>query len=290
MTLHDLLRDYVAHLRARDYSPGTIEEVWYCTGKMLRWLASVKKVTSPEKLREEHLASWQRHLSQARTDRGFPLKPGTVNKTVTYVKGFLKHMAQKGHLVRSLAEVPQRVKESQTLPTSVLSHKQVKDLLNQVDTSTPEGQRNRTIMELLYSTGIRARELLGLNVQDVDFDRGTALVHGKGSKDRVVPVGKTALRFLRSYVAGVRPFLLHAPSEQALFLNPLGRRLSYDSLRNWIRRHADSVGLDVHVTAHTFRSYAELGITGGRARRKCSGAAPGCITSRSCSAMNPWTR
>jgi site-specific recombinase XerD len=97
--------------------------------------------------------------------------------------------------------------------------------------------------------------LLGIDLPDVDLDRGTALVHGKGPKDRVVPIGKTALRWLRSYVVAVRPFPLGRrgyPREAALFLNTHGRRLGYHGLQRVICALREKLGLDA-ITAHTFR-------------------------------------
>lgn len=142
------------------------------------------------------------------------------------------------------------------MPRSGLTHAQVRKLLHKIDTGTEEGHRNRAILELLYTSGIRARELLGIDLPDMDLDRGTALVHGKGAKDRVVPIGKTALRWLHSYVVAVRPFLLarHGddPHETALFLNSHGRRLGYHGLQRAIRALRDKLGLE-DVTAHTFR-------------------------------------
>jgi site-specific recombinase XerD len=120
------------------------------------------------------------------------------------------------------------------------------------------------MLELLYSTGLRARELLGLDVADVDLRSATARVLGKGEKERVAPIGRTALRLLESYLKGVRPFLLRNPREPALFLNRRGRRLAYDDLLRLVHRHAARVGAAVTVTPHTFRrSCATEMIRGG---------------------------
>ena len=106
---------------------------------------------------------------------------------------------------------------------------------------------------MLYSTGIRVSELLGLNVRDVDLDNATAVVLGKGNKQRVVPIGKTALRLLESYLKAVRPFLLKKSDEQALFLNHAGERMPYHTVRRIVQRQAEAAGLEIKVTPHTFR-------------------------------------
>jgi site-specific recombinase XerD len=100
---------------------------------------------------------------------------------------------------------------------------------------------------------LRAGEILALDVEGVSFDTKTLRVMGKGHKERVVPVGKTALRFLKSYIIAVRPFFVHDPHESALFLDRTGRRYAYHNLQSMIRHRTRKMKFDVHVTAHTFR-------------------------------------
>jgi site-specific recombinase XerD len=109
------------------------------------------------------------------------------------------------------------------------------------------------LLELLYSTGIRAGEALGLDISRIDLKNATALVYGKGRKERVVPIGATALRHLESYLAAVRPFLLHEPGEQAVFLDAQGQRLPYHVFRRLVHRYAAAAGITLNVTPHTFR-------------------------------------
>jgi site-specific recombinase XerD len=102
-------------------------------------------------------------------------------------------------------------------------------------------------------SGIRASELLGLDVKDVDFANGTAWVVGKGQKERMVPVGRTALGILENYVKGVRPFLLKESGEQALFLDDFGKRHPYHTLLRLVHGVARAARAPVNVTPHTFR-------------------------------------
>ena len=120
-------------------------------------------------------------------------------------------------------------------------------------TDTAEGYRNRTILELLYSSGIRSAELLGLDLPHIDITDRTALVIGKGRKQRVVPFGVTAARFLETYIKGIRPHFLTHGSEAAIFLDSTGKRLPYYSLRRIVQACCQNSGLDVNVTPHTFR-------------------------------------
>ncbi len=252
-TLEEHSREYLDHLRSLNYSPRTIEDMFYTLRRLLAWLKDTYLVTTPDRIRKKHLDAWHYHVCGTRNLKGYPIKPTTINKQGAFVRGFLLHLAARGYVLKSLLDVLRRVKEPSTLPSSVLSHAHVRKLLRKISTNTPEGYRNRTILELLYTSGMRARELIGLDVGDVDLDRGTALVHGKGNKERVVPIGKTALRYLRNYVTAVRPFLVRDRTEMAIFVNHLGRRYAYHSLQDYIQATRERLGFPDHVTAHTFR-------------------------------------
>ena len=252
-TLTSLSADYCDHLRSHNYSPRTVKSAHWDVRKLLRWLSVTYQIHTPDRLGKRHIRAWQRHLLDYRTAKGLPLRPGTVNSRLAYTKGFLLFAAERGYVLRSLAQAVEPVKTPVHLPGGVLTHEQIRRILKKIPTSTPEGYRSRAILELLYTSGIRAGELVGLDVADINFESGTALVLGKGNRERVVPIGRTALRYLKSYVAGVRPFLAKDGTEPALFLNRNGQRYSYPSLWEWIRETFDRLEPDAHVTAHTFR-------------------------------------
>ncbi|MEI8121262.1 MAG: tyrosine-type recombinase/integrase [bacterium] len=197
------------------------------------------------------------------TQRGFSppfaayllaMKAQTLNIHIINARGFLDHLAMRGLVPAPLSSALECVKAPSLLPQSALTHAQVRKFLGSIRTVTPEGFRNRAMIELLYSSGLRAAELLGLDVGDIDFDQATAIVTGKGSKQRVVPIGRTALRCLENYLKAVRPFMTRNPSETALFLNKQGVRLHYNAFCQIVTDCAHGTGLGVaHITAHTFR-------------------------------------
>ena len=145
------------------------------------------------------------------------------------------------------------VKEPIFLPGSVLTHEQVQRLVAAVPTDTPEGYRLRTMLEVLYSSGLRIAELLGLDLGDVDFGSATAKVLGKGRKERIVPVGRTALQFLEGYIRAVRPLAVGTSDEKAIFVNADGRRFTYYTFLRMLHATARRAGLPANVTPHTFR-------------------------------------
>jgi len=251
-TLAELLPEYLDYKLALNFSPATTGTISRNCRSFFRWLERQYEITTADQLRKIHLERWQKHLASWQTKKGTPLKARSINKNIESVRGFLKYLAFHCYITSALAVTPQYVKEPQMLPGSILTHKEMKKMLSRVDTTTPEGYRDRTILELLYSSGIRVGELLGLDVEDVDVNNSAAKVTGKGKKDRIVPVGRTALRYIESYIVAVRPFLAADHSERALFLHR-GKRLRYQILLRTIHAAAERVGIDKQVSPHTFR-------------------------------------
>jgi len=252
-TLYEHKVEYLEHLLSLRYSVRTIQKRRQALDLFLPWLRNTFQVLTPNQLQKSHLQAWQKDLFGHRTLRGLPLKPSSINSQVGSVRHFLLYLVNRGYIMKSICDALERVKEPSTLPGSVLTHSEVRKLLKCIDTSSPTGYRDRALLEMLYTSGVRATELLDLDVGSIDFEQGTALVNGKGNKQRVVPVGKTALRYLKSYVLGVRSFLLREKTEQSLFLNREGRRFAYHNLRYLLRRCTRNMKLDTRVTPHTFR-------------------------------------
>ena len=251
-TLPEWLADYMEHARTLGKSPVYLRTARFQLLVFLRWLAA-EKIATADWLRREHLDAWLKHLVAWRTAKGLPLKPKSVNKQIESTRGFLRWLAVRGLVPASLIDALPYIREPQLLPVSVLAHGQVKKLVAKIDTTSGEGFRDRAMLELLYSTGIRAAELCGMDAADIDLDNATAIVMGKGRKQRVVPIGRTALRLMESYLKGVRPFLVRQPGERALWLNTRGARMLYSVLLRRLHLHADRLDLPVTVTPHTFR-------------------------------------
>ena len=252
-TLFDLAELYLEHLRMLKMSPLTLRGNKYRLKAFLRWLETEKLVQTADQIQKSHLDGWLARLNTRFTYHGLPMKPQAVNTMLGSVRTFLQYLAERGYVMQSLVNVLHYVKIPKLLPGSVLTHAQARKLLSRVDSDSPEGYRNKTMLELLYSSGLRAAELLNINISDVDFAGAMATVIGKGNKQRIVPVGRTALRCLETYLKAVRPYLLKDKNETALFLGKDGKRFTYPHLSELTRRYAVKAKLDINVTAHTFR-------------------------------------
>jgi len=253
-SLAELTEELYERYRGLRSSPHTIARIKTALKMFLTYLEDTLRVRTPEAITQAHLHGFQSHLSARLTRTGMPLKPSTINSVIKGVRPFLEMLYEYGLTRRPLARYLRYVKVPDLLPTSILSHAQVKQLMRKIDATTPVGIRDRAAIELLYSSGIRIGELEGLTLQDIDIERGVARVVGKGRKERYVPIGKTAIKWLSSYIRGVRPFaLLGHGDSAAVFINQTGGALSQHTLRDRVRGYGRQLGLDIHITPHTFR-------------------------------------
>ena len=245
--------DFLTMQKSQNKSPLTIKSYSFNGRHFIKFLVQNFRVELPVDIRRSHLDSFQHHLKEKRTRKGIPIKPRTINRSITAARNFLGFLAKRGHILSALVNHLVYVKEPQLLPTGILDDKQVRALLRKIDTSTAKGYRNRTILELMYTSGIRANELVLLDVNSVNLDNKTMLVFGKGSKERIVPIGKTAMKYLENYIRSIRPFLGPQQDENALFLNSQGDRLQYRPLLRIVHNCTDDLGFDISVTPHVFR-------------------------------------
>lgn len=252
-TLPDLINEHVDHLKSLRYSASTQYRAKWCLRHFTVWLKASYGLEAVERLLPEHLRKWHQHITARRTMDGHPLAAKTINNYIEHIRCWLKRLAKGGYLNQSLLDWVPYVRKSKLLPGSVLTHSQMRKLLVGIPTNTQYGYRDRAMLEVLYSSGIRAGELLGLNLEDVDFKNRAMKVRGKGDKERIVPIGRTAARYLDSYIIAVRPFLVRDRAERALFLNQHGYRLLYCRFHTAVRGYMQKDGMDIHVTPHTFR-------------------------------------
>lgn len=219
----------------------------------IRFLDDTFAVQTPDRLRPRHLHAYQKHLAQAPGRHGLPMKPSAINTRVYTARALLEFLRRRGFLVSDWREHLSPVRLPKLLPGFAPEHRQVKRILRMPDTSTHDGILHRAVMELLYTSGVRVGELVGLTLDELDLERGRAIVHGKGGKDRVVPVGATALRWLTSYIRAVRPFNPGHRTFRHVFLNRRGVPLGRKSVQEFVPRYARAARVPSRVTPHAFR-------------------------------------
>lgn len=180
--------------------------------------------------------------------------PRSVARTVAGVRGFYKYLVVDGRLTTSPAADVRAPRAWKTLP-KYLSLEEVDTLLVQPDVSTPRGLRDRALIELLYATGLRVSELVGLRLTDVNLDASLVTCIGKGSKERAVPVGDQAADWLARYLRDGRPALLKRRSSPRLFVNAQSRGAGLSRVGFWkiLKGYASRGGLKQALSPHTLR-------------------------------------
>ena len=203
-------------------------------------------------------AEYQTWLYQLRSRYGRPYSLQSQIVILNSLQVFFKYLVKAGHILSNPAEVIQLPREPKKLPGKILSSREMKKLLLQPDTGTVLGFRDRTIYEVLYSTGLRVSELTGMRVQDLVLSQPSTIfvAESKNFKDRIVPVGKSACRYLSEYLKNIRPLRLRssAPSAvKALFLNRLGKTMDKSGVEKKLQIYGQRAGIKKHLTVHVFR-------------------------------------
>ena len=168
---------------------------------------------------------------------------------------FFEFLAAKNVIFINPMEFIQEPQKEKTLPRNILTSSEIQKILDQPNLGTMTGIRDRTVMELFYSTGIRLNELCKLTIYDADLQGGMLRINsGKGRKDRVVPLGRHAVKFLREYIAKVRSHCTRNNKQnRSLLVGRFGKPISDQVVTILIRTHAKAAGIEKKVTAHTFR-------------------------------------
>ncbi|HHT63911.1 MAG: tyrosine recombinase XerC [Bacillota bacterium] len=192
------------------------------------------------------------------------LSKATMARKVAALRSFYRYLTREG-----LAKVNPMInintpKQDKKLP-KFLYYPEIELLLSAPD-SSPLGQRDRALLETVYAGGLRVSELVGLNLEDLDYNLGYARVYGKGGKERIAPLGRVALKALQDYIeCGRRDLAAKSGEEEnALFLNKFGTRLSGRSVRNIVNKYVEQVALEKKISPHTLRhSFATHLLEGG---------------------------
>jgi integrase/recombinase XerD len=247
-----LLLRYADALLARGYSEQTLRSRRKHLRRYLGFLG--ERGLDPLRVTPAVLEDWRLELARTPTLAGLPRRAGTLCNLLVAVKHFYRVLCEADVLCHNPARRLALVRVPPRLPPPVLSIDEAAFFLESIDPTTPMGARDRAALELCYATGMRAGELLSLDVEDLDLsDRLCRIRHGKGGKQRVVPFGPEAARQIENYLRWVRPALLRGRATRALFLSPRGHRVRYAKLRLRLLLHVGAARLGKRLTLHGLR-------------------------------------
>jgi integrase/recombinase XerD len=244
---------YTQYLAARNYSPFTIEQRTTAIGAFITW-AFVRGVERPQEVTLPILERYQRHLFHHRKADGEPLTFRTQIARLVPIRAFFKWLTRERVVLFNPAADLELPRGEKRLPATILSPGEVEAVMALPDIATPQGLRDRTILEVLYATGLRRLEITRLRVFDVDYGRKLIVVRkGKGNKDRLVPTGERALSWLEAYRDKARPQLVAAADDGVLFLTAKGAPLNPKKLTGRIGAYVSAAGLNKSGSCHLFR-------------------------------------
>jgi site-specific recombinase XerD len=241
---------FLRELETGGASPNTLRAYGVDLRELATWAAPRR--LEPGGLAYRDLRAYASALSERRLARS------SVARKLAAIRSFHHQLVRSGAADQNPAELLPAPKRPQRLPRA-LGRDQVSTLLDRIPASTPLDIRDRALFELAYSCGLRADELIRLDLGDLEFESETLRVHGKGAKIRIVPVGEPAQRAVQRYLERARPALTSERDEPALFLSRRGRRLSTSDVRRrlqrWVREAAVAGQISPHVLRHSFATH-----------------------------------
>ena len=252
-SLLGLVGTFVSDMRVRHYAPGSLVFYEMVLGLFAAWLAE-RSVTQADEVTRAMVEAYQRHLSRQHTAIGKRLAVTTQYSRLKAIMTFFRWAVRKHHVPANPAADIDLPKLPQPLPDT-LSSAEVESVLAQPDLTSPAGVRDRAIIEVLWSTGLRRAEVLSLTLHDIDASRGLVrVVRGKGGKDRVVPIGARALAWLSRYLSEVRVVCCRSGDEMRVWLRPEdGAVLTVHGLTARMKHYLRAAGLTRKGACHLLR-------------------------------------
>lgn len=242
----------------RSLSENSVEAYVRDITKLQQFMEMKHSKVSPMAVTSKHLQGLLEYINE------LGMSAYSQARILSGIKGFYKYLMFEELIEKDPTELIEGPKIGRKLPDT-LSYPEIEKLLEAVDLSKPEGGRNRAMLEVLYSSGLRVTELVELKINNIYFDVGFLRVIGKGNKERLVPIGRDAMKFLKIYLEEIR---VHVPVQKGfegdVFLNRRGKRLTRVTVFTVIKELAKKIGLKKTISPHTFRhSFATHLIEGG---------------------------
>ncbi|GAB4021840.1 site-specific tyrosine recombinase XerD [Spirosoma migulaei] len=242
----------------RSLAENSVEAYLHDADKLHEYILLTDPARTPMQVTEKELMNFLKYLGE------LGLSAHSQARMLSGIKSFFKYLLLENLIDRDPTQLLEAPKLGRKLPDT-LSFPEIEDMLAAIDLSTPGGARDRAMLEVLYSSGLRVTELLNLRLTNCFFTEGFVRVLGKGDKVRLVPIGEDAMHYTRIYVEHVRSQLdVQKGDEDTIFLNLRGKQLSRITVFTTIKKLAEEVGIKKTISPHTFRhSFATHLIEGG---------------------------
>lgn len=255
--LSEHVEPYLDSLNQRNFSNETIKGrrreirvfIGYC---------SERSVTEPSQITVSLIERFRKNCTEKVSLRtGRRLSVVTRIHLLSTIRDFCRYLVKKGEMLFNPALEVELPRMEHRLPRNVLTASETESILAMIDIFTPTGLRNRAILEVLYSTGVRRSEACNIDIQDINFSSGTIFIRqGKGAIDRVVPAGERSLFWVEKYISDGRPSLARSTTGEALFVSQEGHRLSKDMVTTIVTTYRKMAGVTKKGSAHMLRHTA----------------------------------
>ncbi len=252
------LKEYLSVLKLeKNLSDNTVASYRNDISSFLQFLEN-KKIKDPEGIKQNHIADFFKSL------KVIGLASSSAARYYSSLKSFFSYLYLSKYITQNPMEKISSPKLGKNLP-SVLSVNEIDSMLSKPDTKDKLGLRDKAVLELLYACGTRVSELINIKISDLFFEDEVIRVFGKGSKERIIPIGRSAVSWINTYLKESRTLLMKkAKSENYLFLNNRGTKLSRMGVWKIVERYAKEAGIEKEVHPHTFRhSFATHLLEGG---------------------------
>ncbi|MCX6292200.1 MAG: site-specific tyrosine recombinase XerD [Bacteroidetes bacterium] len=242
----------------RSLSGNSVEAYLHDISMLDQYLDFTKLKVSPSEIELKHLQDFVKWINE------LGMSARSQARIISGIKGFFKYLLMENLIVNDPSQLLEAPKLGRKLPDT-LSIDDINHLINAIDLSKNEGTRNKAMLETLYSCGLRVSELVNLKLSNLHLEIGFVKVTGKGDKERLVPIGSVATKFIRIYLEGVRSHQNIKPGhEDVVFLNRRGAKLTRVMIFTIIKQLATKIHLKKKISPHTFRhSFATHLIEGG---------------------------
>lgn len=246
-TWQSYIKEYQNYLRLeRGLSKNTIENYTFDIEKLVLFLNEKEIKISPIHISEETVQQFIYEMAPQ-------INPRSQSRLISGLKSFFNYLIFEDYRKDTPLELIEVPKIGRKLPDT-LSTEEIDALIEAIDLSTLEGERNKAMLETLYSCGLRVSELISLKISDLFFEEGFIKITGKGNKQRFVPVGKTTIKFITTYVNQTRVHIaVQKNFEDTLFLNRRGKQLTRAMIFTIIKNLASAINLNKTISPHTFR-------------------------------------
>ncbi|WP_421764640.1 site-specific tyrosine recombinase XerD [Ekhidna sp.] len=259
MSWHTYTKQYKTYLKLeRSLAENSVEAYLADVTKFQQFLAIKERNITPIQVSQQDLIDFLEFINE------LGMSAFTQARMISGLKSFFRFLVYEEVLTKDPSELLEAPKLGRKLPDT-LDLPEIEQLFDSIDMSTPEGQRNRAMLETLYSSGLRVSELINLKISNIHYDIGFLRVIGKGSKERLVPIGRSALKHIKIFRDQVRIHIdVKLGFEDHLFITKRGKAISRVMVFMIIKDLAEKIGLKKNISPHTFRhSFATHLIEGG---------------------------